>query len=104
MYAMVDREDDVKIGVKSTAILFGASDKWMIGLLQTVFVMLFIMAGIIFQLHSLYYASLAIVSGLFLYQQWLMKNRDTQKCFKAFLNNNWVGFVIFAGIFTSYLQ
>lgn len=104
MYAMVDREDDIKIGVKSTAILFGVNDKWIIGLLQMIFVILLIMTGYIFQLHSLYYTSLAGVTGLFIYQQWLIRNRDGQLCFKAFLNNNWVGLVIFAGIVASYLQ
>lgn len=104
MYAMVDKEDDVKIGVKSTAILFGANDKRLIGILQIIFVILLVMTGMIFELHSLYYLGLAIVFGLFVYQQWLIRNRDKQNCFKAFLNNNWVGVVVFAGIAASYLQ
>jgi len=104
MYAMADREDDVKIGVKSTAILFGGKDTFMIGLLQIIFVIFLIRLGYIFQLHSIYFISLTLVSSLFFYQQWLIRNRDAKQCIHAFLNNHWVGLVIFAGIALSYLQ
>lgn len=104
MYAMADREDDVKIGVKSTAILFGNNDIVLLGLLQMIFIMLLMLTGYIFHLHALYYVSLLFVAGLFCYQQWLIKNRQAANCFKAFLNNNWVGTIIFAGIFLSYSQ
>lgn len=102
LYAMVDRADDEKIGVKSTAILFNHVDKMMIGLLQVIFLILLIITGLSFKLHVIYYISLLFVAGLFVYQQWLIKDRDTVLCFQAFKNNNWVGLFIFAGIFLSY--
>lgn len=102
LYAMVDREDDLVIGVKSSAILFNTKDKFMIALLQFTFILLLIIVGLIFQLQVIYYVSLLMVSVLFLYQQWLIKKRDTQKCFQAFLNNNYVGLFIFLGICLSY--
>lgn len=102
MYAMVDREDDVKIGVKSTAILFNTMDRLVIGLLQVLFVVMLIIVGLMFNLTSAYYACLVAVSGLFIYQQWLIKTRDPKRCFHAFLNNNVVGFFIFLGILLSY--
>ncbi len=101
-YAMVDRQDDLKIGVKSTAILFAAADKLVIGLLQITFVCMLMLAGILFTLPMIYYISLILVCILFFYQQWLIRMRDTNKCFNAFLNNNWVGLIIFAGILMSY--
>lgn len=101
MYAMVDRDDDMKIGVKSTAILFNAMDKLMIGLLQTLFIVMLVIVGIMFELDIFYYVSIFITACLFIYQQWLIKERIPQKCFAAFLNNKWVGLVIFAGIFLS---
>lgn len=97
-YAMVDRDDDVKIGIKSTAILFGKNDKLMIGALQMLFLLSLIMVGYIFNLNAFYFLSLLIAALLFLYQQILIKNRDREQCFKAFLNNHWVGLVIFLGI------
>lgn len=98
MYAMVDREDDQKIGVKSTAILFNEMDKLMIGLLQVLFIFMLIAVGMIFNLHAAYAISIAIVSFLFVYQQWLIKDRCPKKCFNAFTSNNWVGLTIFIGI------
>lgn len=104
MYAMVDRQDDLKVGVKSTAILFAGLDKLIIGLLQILFIIMLVILGFMFQLHFLYYISLLVVLFLFIYQQWLIKDRDEKKCFQAFLNNNWVGFAIFLGILSSYWQ
>lgn len=104
MYAMVDREDDLKIGVKSTAVLFNAMDKMLIALLQLLFMIMLIVTGIIFHLSPVFYLSIVVVTLLFGYQQWLIKDRDPQKCFHAFLNNNWVGLVIFVGIFLSFPQ
>lgn len=98
LYAMTDREDDMKIGVKSTAILFGGRDKMIIGLLQLLFLGLLIPFGMMFSLGVIYYFSLVIVAGLFVYQQWLIHIRDPAQCFAAFLNNNWVGLVIWMGI------
>jgi 4-hydroxybenzoate polyprenyltransferase len=102
-YAMVDRQDDVKIGIKSTAILFGRHDKLIIGVCQIVFLSLLIAVGVIFQLTIIYYLSLCVASILFCYQQVLLKQRIPSQCFKAFLHNHWVGAIIFLGIVLSYL-
>lgn len=101
-YAMVDRDDDLKIGVKSTAILFGQYDKLIIGLLQLLMVGLLLVIGLLAGLGTLYYISLVLVAGLFIYQQQLMVNRERAPCFKAFMNNNFVGLILFIGIFISY--
>jgi len=101
-YAMVDRADDLKLGIKSTAILFGTADRFWIGVLQVIFVSLLLFLGKVLQLHIYYYFSCAIVAALFCYQQFLLRTRKNNLCFKAFLNNQWVGLVIFLGIFTSY--
>lgn len=98
MYAMVDRADDIKAGIKSTAILFGRYDRYIIGLLQLLFIFLLYLCGLTFKLGLSYQLSLVVVAILFFYQQWLIKNGDPQQCFKAFLNNNWVGLLILAGI------
>lgn len=97
-YAMVDREDDIKIGVKSTAILFGDDDKAITGLLQLMVLFIFLLAAKPFELGLFYYLSLAVSAGLFIYQQRLISQRQKAHCFKAFLNNNWVGMAIFIGI------
>lgn len=97
-YAMVDRDDDLKIGVKSTAILFGEQDKIITGFLQLLTLYTLFMVGQRFDLSTPYYISLAAAAGLFIYQQWLIRFRDREACFKAFLNNHWVGLVVFAGI------
>lgn len=102
MYAMVDRPDDINIGVKSTAILFDQYDKDIIGGLQLLFLWLMIWVGIIFQLKWPYFLSLYIAALLFGYQLWLIKEGDRTKCFKAFINNHWVGLVIFLGILVSF--
>ena len=104
LYGMADRADDVKIGVKSLAILCGRFDRRVITLLQLLFLSLMFVVGQFFQLQPIYYFSLFIVSGFFIYQQWLIKDRDAHRCFHAFLNNNWVGGVIFLGIVLSYFQ
>lgn len=98
LYAMTDREDDLKAGVKSTAILFAKWDKFIIGLLQLIFLGLMIWVGYLFKLDEMYYLSLLIASLFFIYQQFLIKNRLRENCFKAFLNNHWVGFFVFFGI------
>lgn len=97
-YAMVDREDDKKIGVKSTAILFGQYDRLCIGLLQVATLGILIVTGQQLGMSWLFYVALLLCSGLFIYQQWLMKDRDRAKCFKAFLNNHYCGLVITLGI------
>ncbi|ENM5767089.1 4-hydroxybenzoate octaprenyltransferase [Vibrio mimicus] len=100
-YAMVDRDDDVKIGIKSTAILFGRWDKRIIGLLQLATLGLLVALGQGLELSTSYYWSLLVAAGLFAYQQHLIRYRERMPCFQAFLNNNYVGMVITAGILFS---
>ncbi|WP_199756185.1 4-hydroxybenzoate octaprenyltransferase [Candidatus Pantoea deserta] len=97
-YAMVDRDDDIKIGVKSTAILFGRYDKLIIGLLQLATLALLTLAGALMQLNALFYWSLLGAAALFIYQQKLIVQRERDACFQGFLNNNYVGLVIFVGV------
>lgn len=102
-YAMVDREFDIEIGVKSTAILFGDADKVIIGSLQAMFIIAMVFAGRQFELGTFYYLSLVIASGFLAYQQYLIKDRLPGPCFESFLNNNWVGAVIFIGVLLSFI-
>lgn len=97
-YAMVDREYDLNIGVKSTAILFGDADRMMIGLLQAMFVFALLLVGNALSLSAWYYMALLIAAGLLIWQQWLIREREPQACFKAFLHNHWVGLVVFVGV------
>ncbi|MEZ9567039.1 4-hydroxybenzoate octaprenyltransferase [Vibrio artabrorum] len=101
-YAMVDRDDDLKIGIKSTAILFGRFDKLSIGFLQLVTLAMLMVLGVHYQLGDVFYWALLIVGSLFVYQQHLMRHRDRDLCFQAFLNNNYVGMVVTAGLFISF--
>ncbi|WDE11672.1 4-hydroxybenzoate octaprenyltransferase [Thalassomonas haliotis] len=103
MYAMVDRDDDIKIGVKSTAILFGRFDKRIVGLLQVFTLALLVQAGELLAMGWPYHLSLVICGGLFCYQQMLISKRKRELCFQAFLNNHLVGLVIFTGFFIEYL-
>lgn len=98
-YAMADRDDDLKIGIKSTAILFGRYDRVIIAMLQLAFLLLMVKVGLIYQLPIFYYGSLLVAGLLFVYQQFLIRERKSKNCLNAFLNNNWVGLVVFAGIF-----
>jgi 4-hydroxybenzoate polyprenyltransferase len=104
MYAMVDREDDLKVGIKSTAVLFGDADKLMIGALQMITLLSFILIGSSIKASWPYYLGVIVAAGLFIYHQWLIKDRDTEKCFKAFLHNHWVGAAIFIGLAGHYLM
>ncbi len=101
-YAMVDREDDTKIGVKSTAILFGEMDRMMTASLQILALLALAMAGKRFGLGLYFYLGLLAAGLLFAYQQWLIKDREPKRCFQAFLNNNWVGMVIFIALVVDY--
>jgi 4-hydroxybenzoate polyprenyltransferase len=101
-YAMVDRDDDLKIGVKSTAILFGEHDRLMIGLLQGLLVICLLLIGQKAGLSAIYYAAVAIAALLFGYQQYLIHDRSREGSFRAFLNNNYVGGIVFAGILFHY--
>lgn len=98
MYAMVDRDDDIKIGVKSTAILFGKADRMVIAGLQTFVIGALCILGTQAQLGSFFFLSVVISATLFVYQQHLIRNRERDACLKAFLNNHWVGMVIFVGV------
>ena len=100
-YAMVDREDDRRIGVKSTAILFGRYDLLMIALLQVTTLLTLLLVGWLQQLNGLFYASVGVAAALFFYQGVSARDRNRQACFHAFLANNWVGCVIFGGILLS---
>ncbi len=102
MYAMVDKEDDLKIGVKSTAILFGNYDRHIMGALQIVIVLLLVLVGKIQDLGGFYYVSLIAAAGFSIYQQTLIFHREKSACFKAFLNNNWFGLVVFIGLVLDY--
>lgn len=102
-YAMVDRDDDLRIGVRSTAILFGEQDRMIIGLLQVLMTVTLVGIGIAAQLSAIYYASVALGALLFVRQQWLIRERERGPCFQAFLNNNWYGGVIFVGIVLHYM-
>ncbi len=102
-YAMVDREDDIRIGVKSTAILFGSRDRAMVGLCHGLALALLAAAGFIAGRGMLYDSGLAVAALLVLYQQFLLRARSREGCFRAFLNNNWVGAAVFAGLLLDYL-
>ncbi|EON93499.1 4-hydroxybenzoate octaprenyltransferase [Marinobacter lipolyticus SM19] len=98
LYAMVDRDDDLKIGIKSTAILFGDADRAIIGFLQALVVIIMVMIGSQAELGVVYYLGVLAMACLFGYQQYLARLREREGCFKAFLNNNWAGFAVFTGL------
>ncbi len=102
MYAMVDREDDLKVGVKSSAILFGGADRLFVGASQVAVLAVLAFAGRQAGLGAFHTAATAAAALLFLYQQYLIRDREPSACFRAFLNNNWVGAIIFAGIAADY--
>jgi 4-hydroxybenzoate polyprenyltransferase len=102
-YAMVDRDDDLRIGVKSTAILFGDDDRLITGILQLSMLLVLVLTGVHYQLGYWFYIALLGTAGLFVYQQHLVRHRERAACFRAFLHNNWVGALIFAGIFIHYM-
>jgi 4-hydroxybenzoate polyprenyltransferase len=102
MYAMVDKDDDLKIGVKSTAILFGDYDRQVMAVLQVIILGLLIVVGIMSHTGWVYYASLVVAAGLSVYQQKLIFHRQKDQCFKAFLNNNWFGVAVFIGLLLDY--
>jgi 4-hydroxybenzoate polyprenyltransferase len=102
MYAMVDRDDDLAIGVKSTAILFGQYDRLVIGLLQLLMLGLLLQAGLMSGRGTLFLLGLTAAAGLFLFQQVLIYRRERASCFRAFLNNHYVGLAVFAGLFADY--
>ena len=97
LYAMVDREDDLKIGVKSTAILFGSHDRWILGVLMVAMIAVLVGLGSWQALTWPWFAGLAAAALLFARQQWMIHKREGAACFAAFLNNNWVGLMILLG-------
>ncbi len=102
MYAMVDRSDDLKIGVKSTAILFADADRLIIALLQLLVLVVLLVVGRQQGLGGYYDLGLLLAGGLAIYQQYLIRDRECSHCFQAFLNNNWFGGAVFAGIVLHY--
>jgi 4-hydroxybenzoate polyprenyltransferase len=102
MYAMVDREDDVRIGVRSTAILFGDSDRHIIAVLQFMTLVALYLVGRIIHFGYWYQAALGAGALFFVYQLWLIRDRGRDACFRAFLNNNYFGMAIFIGILLEY--
>ena len=102
MYAMVDYDDDIKIGVKSTAILFANQDKLIIGIIQILLILNLLFIGHRAELSGFYYLGVTAASVFAVYQQYLIKDRKPELCFKAFLNNNWFGLVLFIGVFLDY--
>ena len=102
MYGMVDRKDDLKIGVKSTAILFADKDKLMIGILQGLAIVLLLVIGVLASRGWIYFFGVLIATGFSIYQQVLIKAREPKQCFTAFLNNNWVGMAVFIALALDY--
>lgn len=101
-YAMVDRADDVKIGIKSAAIFFGRYETLAIMLCFVAMFALLAYIGLRFDRGAWYFGGLAVAAGLALYQYVWIRTRDPQKCFKAFLHNNWVGAAVFLGLALDY--
>jgi 4-hydroxybenzoate polyprenyltransferase len=101
-YAMTDRDDDLRIGVKSTAILFGDADRLIIVILQGLALACLLLAGVRFGLGGWYYLGLAGAALCFAWQYWQTRERERMACFKAFLHNHWAGLLIFAGIVLDY--
>jgi len=103
LYAMVDREDDLKIGVRSTAIAFADMDRMMVGILQLLMLAALALVGRTLHFGAWYYGGLGVAAATFIYQQWLIRDRKPDACLQAFLNNNYTGIAIFAGIMLQYL-
>ncbi|MEZ5459055.1 MAG: 4-hydroxybenzoate octaprenyltransferase [Steroidobacteraceae bacterium] len=103
-YAMVDRDDDAQLGLRSTALLFGEMDRAIIGIMQLLMLFGLALVGRAEQLGGAYWAGLLCAGALFALQLWSTRDRDRDACFRAFLNNHWVGFVIFAGIALDFWQ
>jgi 4-hydroxybenzoate polyprenyltransferase len=98
IYAMVDRDDDLKLDVQSTAIAFGDMDRPLIGAMQAMVIAGLALVGHTLGLHWPFYAGLLVAAGLFVWQQWLIRDRSRDGCFQAFRNNQWVGIAVFAGV------
>lgn len=103
LYAMVDRRDDVQLGVRSTAILFGRADRSIIALLQLLTVTTLMVVGLTLDMGHWFYTGLAAGAGVFAWHQWLIRARDPSACFKAFLGNHWFGLCVFVGIVLDFI-
>jgi 4-hydroxybenzoate polyprenyltransferase len=103
IYAMVDRDDDIKIGVRSTAILFGDSDRDIIAVLMAMTLLSLYLVGNLIHMGSWYDAGLCAGAVFFVYQLWLIRARDREGCFRAFLNNNYFGMAVFIGMALEYI-
>jgi 4-hydroxybenzoate polyprenyltransferase len=103
LYAMVDREDDLKLGIKSTAILFADADRFIVGVMQLMVLGALYLVGRDLEFGRWYWAGLAAGALLFIWQQWLIRRREPERCFQAFNNNNYFGMVVFIGIQLHYV-
>lgn len=103
LYAMVDREDDLAVGIKSTAILFGRHDLLAVRLLKALMIVMLVLLGLSLGFTWPWFLGVAVAAVLFVRQQWLVRGRDAEACFRAFLNHNWVGLFLFAGLLGHYL-
>ena len=97
-YAMVDREDDLAIGIKSTAILFGHLDRRLIAIMQAGALACFLQTGVAFGFTWPFYAALLCIALLFCWHQWLIRHRQEEACFKAFNQSKWIGLIMLLGI------
>jgi len=103
MYAMADRDDDRRIGIRSTAILFGDADRFIVGVMQLMTLLALWLIGDDLELTTWYRIGLAVAAIFALYQQYLIRNREPQRCVRAFLNNNYFGMAVFVGIALEYV-
>lgn len=103
MYAMCDRHDDLAAGIRSTAILFGEADKFVIGAMQAIMLMALMLLGQRLDLTLWYYSAVVAVAAFMGYQQWLIAERDPDRCLQAFKNNHFIGMVVFIGLALHYL-
>ena len=102
-YAMVDRDDDLKVGIKSTAILFGELDNFMISLFQVLSLVTLVLLGIQLEMGAIFYVALIVAAFAFVKQHLMTRERQREACFKAFLSNHWVGAVLFVGFALNYV-
>ena len=101
-YAMVDREDDIRIGVKSTAVLFGEADLFVIAGLQILMIVALILIGLRAELGFWYYGAVGVAAAMMAWHLWLARDRQPAGCFQAFLRNHYIGMVVFVGIVLHY--